>query len=156
MYAGVLHACVSVHHIRAVTVEDKRDIGQPGTGTAAGFEVSCGCLRSNPGHLEEQPVIFPADQPPVLFLREDLSLASEAGQQTPGICLSLAHLRITRVTSTDVFLETEGPPVAEEEGTGGEFLVEIPGLGQGEEMISTAQVDGSRTTLRGNMKLNQC
>lgn len=94
MCAGVLLACVSVHHIRAVNVEDKRDIGQPGTGTAAGFEVSCGCLRSNPGHPEEQPVIFPADPPVVLFLRQDLSLASEAGQQTPGICVSLAHLRL--------------------------------------------------------------
>lgn len=121
MCAGVLRACISVYHIRAVNVEAKGGMKWPGTGTAAGFEVSCGCLRSNPGHPAEQPAIFATDPPVVLFLRQDLSPASEAGQPTPGTCLSLAHLQIT---STDVFhnegaaIETERPPVVEGEALG--------------------------------------
>lgn len=121
-----------------MNVEAKKDVRQPGTGITGGFEVSCGCLRSNPGHPEEQPVIFRADPPVVLFLF--LRLASKP-QGSAYHWLTSRWLAQMCSTMRGQLLKLRGPLWWRRKAVG-ESLVEIPNLRQGEETISRAQVDG--------------
>ena len=60
MCVDILPACMSVHRVLPGALRRPEEgVGSPGTGITDGCEPPCGCWESNPGPLEEQPVLLP-------------------------------------------------------------------------------------------------
>ena len=62
---GALPACTSVHHV-SIWFSEQPEEGteSPETGATNGCELPRGCWESNPGPLEEQPVLLTIEQSP--------------------------------------------------------------------------------------------
>lgn len=60
---GVLPACTPVHHVCAVPVEAEEGVRSHGTEVTDGYEMWCEGWESNPGLLEDWPVLLRAEAP---------------------------------------------------------------------------------------------
>lgn len=57
MDAGILPACISMHHIVQCPRKPGEDLGSPGTRVTDSSELPCGCWEFNLGPLEKQLVL---------------------------------------------------------------------------------------------------
>lgn len=81
MYMGVLSTCMSVYHVCAWCLQRGKE-GVRSVGIQSdSCQLPCGCWKSNPGSLEEQPVLWPLSSlsSPVVLGFEMVSLVFLAG-----------------------------------------------------------------------------